>query len=208
VQYFNVPFCVFIKVGVVMINLVQYREQLDCRLSERKAAFVSLERERKMYDDLLQRREVVQEANSVLQVICAQIQTTVHHSVSDIVTRCLRAVFGEGSYEFQILFEQKRGKVEAVMQFVRNGEIYDPMTQSGGGVLDVAAFGLRLSALLLSSNRYRRVLILDEPFRFLSVEYRCRIRDLIETLAKELDFQFIMITHIRELEIGDVVQIG
>ncbi|MDR2641615.1 MAG: hypothetical protein LBC74_02350, partial [Planctomycetaceae bacterium] len=66
----------------------------------------------------------------------------------------------------------------------------------------------RLSALLLSSNRYRRVLILDEPFRFLSVEYRSQIRDLIETLSKELDFQFIIVTHAKELEIGDVVRIG
>jgi DNA repair exonuclease SbcCD ATPase subunit len=120
----------------------------------------------------------------------------------------LKAVFGENAYEFRIVFEQKRGKVEAVMQFARNGEVYDPMTQSGGGVLDVAAFGLRLSALILSSVRYRRLLILDEPFRFLSVEYRESIRDLIETLSKELDFQFIMVTHIRELEIGEVVQIG
>jgi DNA repair exonuclease SbcCD ATPase subunit len=191
-----------------MNNLIRYREQIDNRLMERRASVVSLKRERGLYDDLVQRKDTAQSANAVLQTVCAQIQTTVHKSVSDIVTRCLRAVFGEDAYEFRIIFEQKRGKAEAVMQFVRNGEIYDPMTQSGGGVLDVAAFGLRLSALLLSSNRYRRVLILDEPFRFLSVEYRSQIRDLIETLSKELDFQFIMVTHAKELEIGDVVQIG
>ncbi|MDR1270899.1 MAG: hypothetical protein LBK82_15395 [Planctomycetaceae bacterium] len=191
-----------------MNNLLQYRERLDQCLSERRSFLVSLEREKSDYETLLNRRSVLQDTNTILQAICAQIQTTVHRSVSDIVTRCLKAVFGENAYEFRIVFEQKRGKVEAVMQFVRNGEVYDPMTQSGGGVLDVAAFGLRLSALILSSVRYRRLLILDEPFRFLSVGYRFPIRDLIETLSKELDFQFVMVTYIRELEIGEVVQIG
>jgi DNA repair exonuclease SbcCD ATPase subunit len=188
--------------------LEKYRKSINNKLVERRAVLISLEREREQRDLLQHRRDTVQSVNLVLQDVCTQIQTAVHHSVSDIVTRCLQAIFGEDAYEFRIMFEQKRSKVEAVMQFVRNGEVYDPMTQSGGGVLDVAAFGLRLSALLLSSNRYRRVLILDEPFRFLSVEYRSRIRDLIETLAKELDFQFIMVTHAKELEIGDVVRIG
>lgn len=191
-----------------MIDLTKYRKTVDSKMLERRAVLMSLEREQKQYTILEDQRNTAQEVNSILQAVCAQIQTAVHRSVSDIVTRCLKAVFGEDAYAFQIVFEQKRNKVEAVMQFVRNGESYDPMTQSGGGVLDVAAFGLRLSALLLSVQRYRRVLILDEPFRFLSVEYRRQIRDLIETLAEELDFQFIMVTHVKELEIGDVVQIG
>jgi DNA repair exonuclease SbcCD ATPase subunit len=192
----------------LMADLQLYRKAVNEKKAERRSLMMSLKREQEQYDVLLENRDTMQTVNSIFQSICVQVQTAVHHSVSDIVTRCLRAVFGEDAYEFQIAFEQKRGKVEAEMQFIRNGNIYDPMTQSGGGVLDVAAFGLRLSALLLSSRRYRRVLILDEPFRFLSVEYRSQIRDLIETLSKELDFQFILVTHAKELEIGDVVQIG
>jgi DNA repair exonuclease SbcCD ATPase subunit len=189
-------------------NLEEFRKTLNNKLMERRAALLSLEREQEQRALLQQRRDVAQSVNLILQAVCTQIQTAVHRSVSDIVTRCLKAIFGEDSYEFRIVFEQKRSKVEAVMQFVRNGEVYDPMTQCGGGVLDVAAFGLRLSALLLSSCRPRRLLVLDEPFRFLNVEYRSPIRELIETLSRELDFQIIMTTHAKELEIGDVVRIG
>jgi len=51
-------------------------------------------------------------------------------------------------------------------------------------------------------------LILDEPFRFLSIEYRPKIRELIQQLSEELDFQFIMVTHAQELEIGEIIRIG
>jgi ABC-type Fe3+/spermidine/putrescine transport system ATPase subunit len=51
----------------------------------------------------------------------------------------------------------------------------------------------------------RRLLVLDEPFKFLSEQYRPAIRELIEQLAQELQFQFIVVTHIKELEMGDVV---
>ena len=52
------------------------------------------------------------------------------------------------------------------------------------------------------------LVVLDEPFRFLSAEYREKARDLIVVLAAELNVQFIIVTHIQELEIGSIVRIG
>jgi DNA repair exonuclease SbcCD ATPase subunit len=47
-------------------------------------------------------------------------------------------------------------------------------------------------------------MILDEPFRYLSEEYRPKVAVLLEKLAEEFDFQFIIVTHIPELAIGSV----
>jgi DNA repair exonuclease SbcCD ATPase subunit len=191
-----------------MGNVTELKRKLDLRVAERKAVEMALQTETTVYNDAVSKSNVINGANTVVKDVTQFVQRTIHNTVSDLVTRCLLAVFGENAYEFRINFEQKRNKVEAEMQFIRDGQSYSPMTQVGGGVLDVAAFGARLSALLLhQSKNNRRVLILDEPFRFLSVEYRPKIRQLLETLSKELDFQFIIVTHIRELEVGNVVTI-
>jgi DNA repair exonuclease SbcCD ATPase subunit len=191
-----------------MESCVELRTKLNRKISERQAYELSLQVETDKLAEVKGKFDIVGQANGVVKDVSQFVQRTIHGTISDLVTRCLRSIFGDDAYEFLISFEQRRGKVEAEMQFVRNGQYYDPMTQVGGGVLDVASFGLRLSALLLKqSNQCRRVLLMDEPFRFLSVQYRPKIRQLMESLAKELDFQFIQVTHIRELEIGDVVTI-
>ena len=91
--------------------------------------------------------------------------------------------------------------------FTKGGVEVDPMTASGGGVVDVAAFALRLSALALQRPPLRRTLILDEPFKFLSEEYRSRVVDLLDLLSSEMGVQFIMVTHLKEFEVGKVVNI-
>ena len=189
-------------------TLTYYRNRLNQKLLQHQSIQTSLHREQTNLTQTKAKRDISQQANTILQAVFAQIQENVHKTISDIVTRCLKAVFKENAYEFKIAFTQKRSKIEAEIQFIKNNEIYDPMTQAGGGVLDVAAFGLRLSAVLLSQiKRNHRFLALDEPFRFLSVEYRPKIRELIQQLSEELDFQFIIVTHMRELEMGEIVRI-
>jgi ABC-type glutathione transport system ATPase component len=184
------------------------RHRLNQKLQQYQSVQTALQRENATLIQIKAKKEISQQANTILQAVFAQIQENVHKTISDIVTRCLKAVFKDNAYEFKIAFEQKRNKIEAEIQFIKNNEIYNPLTQSGGGVLDVASFGLRLSAVLLSQiKRNRRILILDEPFRFLSVEYRPAIRDLIQQLSEELDFQFVTVTHAKELEIGEIIRI-
>jgi ABC-type thiamine transport system ATPase subunit len=122
------------------------------------------------------------------------------------VTRCLSAVFEE-PYEFKILFVQKRGRTEAKMIFERNGHEVDPLTASGGGVVDLAALALRLACIKLLRPAPRAVLIFDEPFKSPSPRYRERVKLLMETLATEMGVQFIFVTNIMELATGNIIDI-
>jgi ABC-type molybdenum transport system ATPase subunit/photorepair protein PhrA len=81
------------------------------------------------------------------------------------------------------------------------------MEEDSGGVVDVASFVLRLSCLMLSKPPLRRLIVLDEPFKFVSVEYRDNVRAMLEKLAKDFKIQFIMVTHIEELITGKVVRL-
>lgn len=148
----------------------------------------------------------LQEALSIAQNVAQEVQEQAHKKIADIVTRSLKAVFDD-AYTFKIQFEQKRGRTEANLLFERDGLNVDPMSASGGGVIDVAAFALRLSCLMLSRPGLRRLLVMDEPFRFVSVNYRDRLRDLVVKLADELDVQFIIVTHAQELACGTIVEL-
>ena len=147
-----------------------------------------------------------QEGQRIAQIVASTIQQQAHKKVAKVVSRCLEAVFNE-PYEFRIVFEQKRGKTQARLVFTRDGMDIDPMTASGGGVVDVAAFALRLSCLLLNKPPLRKVLVLDEPFRFVSEEYRPAVKELLMKLAKEMRIQFIIVTHMKELETGMIIRL-
>jgi len=182
------------------------------RLVERAAACAShaeqrTEESRKEAEESKGRFEDAESARMLLQAVAAMVQQRAHGQIASIVSRCLEAVF-EDPYEFRIEFEEKRGKTEAKILFTRNGEQVDPMSASGGGVVDVAAFAARVACLVLSRPARRRLLLLDEPWKYLSSEYRPRMKGLIETLADEMQVQFVIVTHDLQLATGKIVEIG
>jgi DNA repair exonuclease SbcCD ATPase subunit len=149
-------------------------------------------------------------ANKVAEIVkdtAQAIQETAHRQIATIVTDCFRTIF-EMDWTFELRFEQKRNKTEARPVLLDpQGNEYDPMNDCGGGIIDVLSFGLRVACLVLSQPTYRRILILDEPFKFVSVEYRANIAALIKKLSDDLDIQFIIVTHLRDFHLGKVVRI-
>jgi hypothetical protein len=146
------------------------------------------------------------EAVVCVQAVAHVVQQETHTAIASVVSRCLQAVFPD-PYEFEIQFEQRRGRTEARLVFVRDGEAVSPLDSSGGGVVDVAAFALRLACLMLAQPQRRRLVVLDEPFKFVSADYLPAVRQLLEDLAAELGVQFVMVTHLEELYCGKIVQI-
>lgn len=147
------------------------------------------------------------EALDIAQNVAKSIQEHIHNQIAGVVTRCLECVFPDNPYEFRITFERKRNQTECNLSFVRDGLEVDPTTASGGGAVDVAAFALRLAALMLNTPRKRRLVVLDEPFKFVSQEYRDNVREMLNMLSTEMGVQFIMVTHIEELQTGSVVTV-
>lgn len=180
-------------------EIERIQSQLRFLRKSRKQARLELEQERSNRQNVLQ-------AQSILQGIAQSVQQLAHQKIAEIVSSCLSSVFDE-PYEFKIYFEQKRGKTEARFRFIRGTLDVDPITASGGGVVDVAAFALRVACLLLHRPRLRRVIVLDEPFKFVSSQYRENVREMLESLANNMGLQIIMVTHDEALETGTVIEI-
>lgn len=148
-----------------------------------------------------------EKAQTIAQDVAQQLQKQAHFQISGVVSLCLKTVFGEG-YGFRIGFEKKRGRTEASLIVTKNGhDVEDPINEDSGGVVDVASFALRISCLLLRKPPLRRILILDEPFKSLSVEYRPSIKMLLEKLSEDFDLQIILATHMTELHAGKVISL-
>lgn len=180
------------KVNRFLTELQHQRQ----RVKEEKEALI-------LSKDLL---TVYQEAQQIIQDIAKTIQQQAHEQIAGVVSKCLSSVFDE-PYEFHILFEKKRKRTEARMVFLRDDVEIDPLTAAGGGVVDVAAFALRVACMVLSRPPLRRTMVLDEPMKFVSAEYRSRVRVMIESLSQEMGVQFLIVTHIRELQIGKVIEV-
>lgn len=189
-----------------------YRQRLDQLLNEQKAAEAVFRTEQKALIAAEDYEVQCEEAQTIIQSVSQKIQQDAHGRISSVVSKCLEAVFDD-PYEFQILFERKRGKTEATLAFVRDGIVLtNPQKEIGGGVIDVAAFALRLICLALTKPIRRRVLILDEPFtRIRGIENRKRMRQLLISLAEDFGFQFITcIDHesFPQFLLGHVIEIG
>jgi len=176
-------------------------------LGEYKEARTRVRYERAELAKSREKAKVTAEAHKIVQEIAVKVQQKAHEQIAKIVTRCIRAVFEE-EWEFRILFERKRNKTEARFAFFLNEEEYDPKEGSAGGVIDVAAFGLRLACLLLQTPQRRKVLIMDEPFKNINGEANQeRAGALIEALAEETGVQMIIVTDDEWLKVGKVVHI-
>lgn len=183
--------------------------KLAARATERRRSASSAVRtERKAIESYRKAATAARKARDVLQAVAATVQSQAHRQLTAVVTKCLQTVFEGGGYSFKINFPRRRGKTDAEMVFVRNGVEIDPTSSDSGGVTEVAAFALRLSCLLLARPARRRLLVLDEPFRAVSKEFVPAVKEMLETLAKDLDLQIILVTHNADLATGKVIEFG
>lgn len=190
-------------------TIQQWRRRTDDLLSQREVYAKTRQRESKEKARLETELEHVEEARGIVQAVSQAIQQIVHDRVAKIVTDCLEAVFDD-PYEFRIIFDRKRGKTEARIIFCRDGvELDDPLNQVGGGIIDVAAFALRLACLMISRPARRRLLILDEPMKYVRGEvYRRRVAEMLQRLSKELEVQILLNTDVPTFRLGTVVEMG
>jgi hypothetical protein len=104
----------------------------------------------------------------------------------------LNSVFDQ-PYEFHTHFEIRRDRPECDMYFKKGNHLVDPLAFSGLGAADVGAFSLRGASLSIA-NRYRGVLLLDEPFKHLKGENENkRVIHLMRRIAEKLKIQIICV---------------
>lgn len=145
--------------------------------------------------DIVIEIEDIDQAQRILQSIAKKTQQELEYHISELVSLALSAVF-EDPYEFVLDFVEKRNRTEAEMFFIKkNGNRIDPLSESGGGAVDIASFALIVALWNLRRKLSRNTIILDEPFRFLSRELQPKAGRMLKELSHKLGIQFIIVTH-------------
>lgn len=174
------------------MNLSKCRKNVDRMLTERDYITQELDdlkqQSRKLEKDNLARGK----AYLFIEQIAIATQKELEFNLNDMVGAGLNSVF-DTHYEFHTHFEIKRSRPECTMSFKKEKYLVDPLEFSGLGAADVAAFSLR-GASLSMANRYRKVLLLDEPFqRLKGEEENKRVIDLMNHLSQKMGIQIICV---------------
>lgn len=189
------------------MTLSELRRAAAKGVAEYRLGAARLSEERATLEVARTARTAAEEVRAAFQSVAAGVQKHAHAQITGVVTSALRAVFRD-PYQFHIDFVKRRGKTEADLYFSLGGRREDPEDGVGQGLVDVAAFALRLISLRLRRPRPRQVVILDEPMKNVNgAGNRRRCAALVEALAEQLGVQVILVTGYDWLEVGKVLRL-
>lgn len=176
------------------MNTQQLLNKLEQKKGEKKQILSTVARLTKesKYAKVQQLRH--EKAREIVRLVGLETQQQLEYHISDITSLALSSVF-DNAYELELEFIQRRNKTECDIWFVRNGNKVKPKDASGGGAVDVASFALRIASWSMRYPRSNNVIILDEPFKFLSVNHQEAASAMLKELSSKLKLQFIIITH-------------
>jgi DNA repair exonuclease SbcCD ATPase subunit len=176
--------------------MIEYREKLNQAIGKKDMLTKTINAKSILLKQLDKTAINIEKSQVIAQNVAKNTQENLRYHIEDIVQLALDAVFPD-QYIFSVEFVIKRGKTEACISFSKDGSKVDPMIGSGGGVVDVAAFALRLAAWSLSTTD--NVMILDEPGKWISKDLIPKFAVIVKNLSKRLGLQFLIVTHIKEL---------
>lgn len=161
--------------------------------------------------------EDIREAQEITQAVAQTIQQQAHSKIAKVVTACLQMVFPDKDYKFKLKFERKRNRTEATPTLIKDGhEITNPYDKTetdnksneSGGVLDIAGFACQISAIMLHQPALRPIMIMDEPFKNIHGDmYRENAKQMLEKLSKDFGFQLILVSNMKEIMVGKVIEL-
>ena len=154
-----------------------------------------------------QLKDDLEHARVFVNEVAIATQMKLKGLIEDVVTLALASVYGP-AYSFESTYVVKRDRPQLEFKIKKGGITLDPKAnETGGGVLDVAALGLRL--VLWSLMRADNLLILDEPFKFVRSpghDLMPKAAAMLNEVSNMLGVQIIVTTHSKELtEVADTV---
>jgi len=186
------------KIRDITDDLSDMKSKVNALKAKRDFIQDEVARVTKDKDVLVHKQESLLKARAFVQKVAEDTQKRIEFQISNLVSTALAAVFPD-PYEFKLRFVQRRNKMECDLVFVKNGyETDDILNSGGGGVTDVVSLALRIS--LWSLKKSRPTFILDEAGKFISREYQEKVSTLLKELSEKLHIQFILVSHIPEIQ--------
>lgn len=161
-----------------------------------------IENEKSNITSLTVQSEDLQKARWVIAEVAKLTQKNFKDDVEPLVTMAIQSVF-DREFNFELIFEQKRKKLECRPVVTEYGYELNPEDDMGGSILDIIGFALRVVMWAMEQPRSRNFIYLDEPFKWTG-RLISKAGQMVKEVSKDLDIQVIISTHDKALiDIGD-----
>lgn len=173
-------------------------QRFDQRRLGREAAKLSVAGAQAEAERLTELAQTAETVRTFFNVLSDTQRKELEQKVEALVDYGVQMVFGP-TYRFKVTSELRGKAVRTEFWLVENDLTLPLLDATGGGIGDVVSFLLRVVILCLARPVQRRVLVLDEPFKFVSASHFQTLTALLKELSDTLGLQLIMVTHKPEL---------
>lgn len=154
----------------------------------------------KQLDEVVKKFELYKKSAEFLARFSNKMRESVGSEIESLVTQVLHKVLKSEQYSFKIVFEQKRGVVEA--NFFLHDKISDNLMDivdaCGGGVGDIVSVILQFVFSEIF-NPLSDFIIFDEAGKFISEDKQAEFFSLLKSLSEEYKKQVIYVSHEKEI---------
>jgi hypothetical protein len=177
-----------------MTDIQDIRNKLEQQKGQLSQIKTTISENKKLLRDEKSKLKKHEHAREIMRIVALETQEQIQYHIGDLTSMALEAVFDD-PYELIVEFVKRRNKTECDLYFARDGNKIDPLSASGGGAVDVAAFALRIASWSMERPHTRNVILLDEPFKHLKGhDANLRVLEMTKEISKKLNLQIIMVS--------------
>lgn len=180
----------------VKSKLEKLKDDFLVKMGRLDALKTRLEQIRGDVERLYSKEDTLLKASLFLQSMSDSTRSQVLDKISAIVTDALQTVKDKNlEFRMELVTERNQPDLKFYVYDKATNESYDVLESCGGGIADLVSFALRVSLLVKWSPSLSRVLILDESFKFVSVQDQELLAEFVRGLSERLNLQMILVTH-------------
>ena len=143
--------------------------------------------------------EILLELKEFLTTVSANYRDQLCNLFTSLVSEALTSIF-ERNIKFKINLYAYRNEPAIDISVIENGLEIDPQKSCGGGLNDIISFVIKIIFIYLKKSS--KIIILDEPLKFLSRDYIEQSSNFIRNISKRMNIQIIVVSHKPDLELG------
>ena len=174
-----------------------YRSLVNYKKEELRIKREQLESKRKDIQGVEERLASLKKIAGIFKKSAVSSQEYLSEYLPALVTDSIKVVFPDRNLIFKVEFSTARD-TQCNVSLEEDGKKLSLFDSEGYGVLDIISIVLRAAYIVLDKSE--KIMILDEPFRNLSVDRHEAASKMLYDLSHRLKMQIIINTHLIGIE--------
>lgn len=190
------------------MTLIERAEAINAELNRRAGRREALQAELSSVEEQqaehISMQSVLADALALVNNVSITLQDSICSKLTAVVQTAIDAVFPGNRFVMEFVTRRNQSEVDMFLTDEK-GAKQSILDGSGGGLKDIVSYALRIAIWSLDKTA-SPVILLDEPFKFLSAAHREQGAHMLKALADDLGLQFIVVSHVPEIiEVSDSV---